>query len=110
MEQIARLIELVAEARGCTVDDVLSTSRRSNIAETRQIAMHIAQRLTWLSYPQLARSFGKLSHATVLRADAKVSRLRHQDRKFDAAVSKIEAAIQRHLATEFSPNFINRSF
>ena len=57
MEQIVRLVELIAEARNCTASEIFSAGRRAPIAEARQIAMHIARRLTWMSYPQLADSW-----------------------------------------------------
>ena len=54
------------------MEDILSDSRKKNIAEARQTAMHMVRDLTKMSTPDIAAEFRKKDHTTVLYSLNKV--------------------------------------
>ncbi|MBV9194741.1 MAG: chromosomal replication initiator protein DnaA [Solirubrobacterales bacterium] len=78
----ARSIEaiqnVVASRFDLTVSELVSTSRASRVAWPRQLAMHLARKLTDASLVTIGQAFGARNHGTVLhacrRVDARISR------------------------------------
>jgi len=65
---IETIQDLTAETFGLTRDELLSHSRRANIAWPRQIAMYLARKHTAETLPAIAARFGGRNHTTVLHA------------------------------------------
>jgi chromosomal replication initiator protein len=65
---IERIQELTAERFGITRDDLLSRSRRAQLAWPRQVAMYLAREHTSETLPAIAARFGGRNHTTVLHA------------------------------------------
>lgn len=65
---IDRIVQGVCEAFNVTNDDLMSSSRKANIAQARQIVMYLAARMTDLSSTRIGLLMGKRSHATVLHS------------------------------------------
>lgn len=68
----SHVVERVADVTAVTVDEMLSRTRRSEIAEARQIAAWIL-RQSGLSLPQIARNLGLIDHTTVIHAVDKIT-------------------------------------
>ncbi len=54
--------------------DLLSTKKSNDIVYPRQIAMYLCRSLANLSYPQIAKDFGKKDHTTVMHACDKIDK------------------------------------
>ncbi len=65
---IETIQDLTAETFGLTRDELLSHSRRANLAWPRQIAMYLARKHTGETLPAIAARFGGRNHTTVLHA------------------------------------------
>ena len=54
--------------------DLLSTKKSNDIVYPRQIAMYLCRSQANISYPQIAREFGKKDHTTVMHACEKIEK------------------------------------
>lgn len=68
----SHVVERVADVTAVTVDEMMSRTRRSEIAEARQIAAWILRK-SELSLPQIARNIGLSNHTTIIHAIDKVT-------------------------------------
>ncbi len=73
------VITLVAGDYGLSTTDILSAKRKKSFVEPRQIAMYICNKLTKLSLPEIAESFRRKDHTTVLHAVRKIERCCGED-------------------------------
>ena len=67
------IMEAVAEYYRLSVDDLLSRSRKREIASARQTAMYLCREMTNESYASIGSRFGGRDHSTVIHAHKKVS-------------------------------------
>jgi chromosomal replication initiator protein len=67
------IIETVADYYRLTVDDLLSRSRKREIASARQTAMYLCREMTNESYASIGSRFGGRDHSTVIHAHKKVT-------------------------------------
>jgi chromosomal replication initiator protein len=82
---VERIQELTAAAFGLTRDDLLSHSRRLQLAWPRQIAMYLAREHTAETLPAIAARFGGRNHTTVLHACRRTAeRMAADPEAFDA--------------------------
>jgi chromosomal replication initiator protein len=82
---VERIQDLTAEAFGLTRDDLLSHSRRPQLAWPRQIAMYLAREHTSETLPAIAARFGGRNHTTVLHASRRTAeRMASDPEAFDA--------------------------
>jgi chromosomal replication initiator protein len=82
---VERIQALTAEAFGVTRDDLLSHSRRPQLAWPRQIAMYLAREHTAETLPAIAARFGGRNHTTVLHACRRTAqRMASDPEAFDA--------------------------
>ncbi|GFR77306.1 chromosomal replication initiator protein DnaA [Elysia marginata] len=72
----------VADHFGLNIADILSKSRKRDIAQARQIAMYFAKKMTKKSLVSIGQEVGKRDHATVLHACKTVINLCETDRQF----------------------------
>jgi chromosomal replication initiation ATPase DnaA len=100
-ENADRSNPLVAAVRGVicreyaiTLLDLLGPSLCPSVVQARQIAMYLCRKLAPMSYPEIARHFGKRNHTTALHACAKVNRLRMTDEKLDLQLMALESEIR----------------
>ena len=54
--------------------DLISTKKSSDIVYPRQIAMYLCRTSANMSFPQIARDFGKKDHTTVMHAHGKIEK------------------------------------
>ncbi|MEX2252587.1 MAG: helix-turn-helix domain-containing protein [Thermoleophilaceae bacterium] len=65
--------ERVALQFGVTREDLVSQTRRSEVARARHVAMYLTRELTDESLAAIGRGFGGRNHATVFHAHRKVT-------------------------------------
>jgi chromosomal replication initiator protein len=70
---VANITSVVASHYGLSVAELISASRAARIVWPRQVAIHLARRLTSDSLPAIGTAFGGRNHATVLHACKRVS-------------------------------------
>lgn len=68
--KIADIVKAASEVFGVTVEDIQSASRERIYAWPRQVAMHVARKITRASLPMIGYYIGKRSHRTVMHADS----------------------------------------
>jgi chromosomal replication initiation ATPase DnaA len=84
----------VAERYGVSVSDLESKSRRREVVRPRQVAMHLARRVTDQSYPQIARRFGPRDHSTVVHGDQVIAGMIAKNAVFRAEIDALERSIR----------------
>lgn len=76
IEEIERC---VAARFGLTITDMHGSSKNRTIVLARNVAMHMARKLTGMSFPEIARSMGNRDHTTVLHACRRMDKLLETD-------------------------------
>ncbi len=71
---ISDIQKTVCRYYGINTNNLLSKNRNKNLVYPRQMAMHLAKRLTGLSLAEIGQSFKK-DHTTVIHADKKINLL-----------------------------------
>ena len=93
----ARLKQIIAvTARYFTVTQaaLLGPSRRTSLVEARNVAVHLARRLTSLSYADIGRGLGGRDHTTIMHAERRISdRLAH-DPAVQQAVDELDRLLR----------------
>jgi chromosomal replication initiator protein len=72
-----------------------SKKRTKSISFPRQIAMHLARRLTDLSLNEIGGYLGGRDHTTVIHADDKIYSLRGKDQNLNDSLKKIEDTLRK---------------
>ncbi len=90
----AAMLELIAGYFGFTVEALTSKSRQRPLVSARQVGMYVFRELTDLSYPAIARLFGKQDHTTVIHAVDKISRLMRERQQVYDQVTELSARIK----------------
>ena len=90
---IGLIQQLVSEAYGYSIEDLLSQNRTAELATARQVAMYLAREKTEESLQQIGRAFNKKDHTTVIHACRKIEELIKTDVRVknlvDNVVSKL---------------------
>lgn len=68
------LQEIVSKYFDIDKKDLLSTKKSNDIVYPRQIAMYLCRTCANMSYPQIARDFGKKDHTTIIHACNKIEK------------------------------------
>ena len=87
---IERVQQLICEAFGVTLEELLSPSRSARVAWARQVAMYLARRHTDASLPTIGERFGGRNHTTVLYACRKAGEKLAADPAAQALVQDLE--------------------
>ena len=90
----AEIIEQVADYFRLTEDDLLSRSRKQEIAKARQIAMYLCRELTDDSYSRIGTRFGGRDHSTVIHAYRKIEEKRDDDADLREDISALESRLR----------------
>jgi hypothetical protein len=73
LDPIGRIVEVVAQEMGLDAQHIRNAGRRDlRSVFARQICMYLARNVYDLSYPEVARLFGKLDHSTAAHAETRV--------------------------------------
>ncbi len=70
--RLAAIIEVVATRLGVEREEILGRSKQRRASEARAVVVHLARRLTSLSYPEIARGLGRRNHSAIHSAEARV--------------------------------------
>jgi ATP-dependent protease ClpP protease subunit len=96
-------MSVVCAARGVTVAELKSESRKRRLAIPRQEAMALCRELTGHSYPSIGHHFGDRDHTTVLFAFRKMKALEacspQRQRDLDELRQKINALVTERVAS-----------
>lgn len=90
---IEKVEKMVCEYFNITIDDLMSSSRKRQIVQARQIAMYLSRNHTDSSLNTIGEHIGGKDHATVLHACTTVADLISTDRLFKQYVMDIEKMI-----------------
>ena len=74
-----QVVQMVAEAFGITVEQILARDRSRRVALPRQIAMYLLREESQISLPQIGDVLGGRDHTTVMYGCDKVAGLLEQD-------------------------------
>ncbi len=91
---IDQLQETTAKYFNLTRRDLMSKSRRANVARARQVAMYFCREKTSTSLADIGLAFGNRDHTTVLYS---VSKIENELVANDEATAKIIADIEKNL-------------
>lgn len=86
---IPSIIDAVAKFYNITTRDIISPTRKSNIAFPRQIAMYICRIKTSFSLPVIGKYFADRDHTTVLYACDKVAEKIRTDKDVERDVNEL---------------------
>jgi hypothetical protein len=72
---VVRIIGLVAENYGLSVESILGRGRKRDIAVPRHVAMYLVRKIEGVSYPGIGHQFGGRDHTTIIAGIRDVDRL-----------------------------------
>lgn len=93
MIRVDAIQDATARHFGMATYRMLSRDRHRQIAMARQMAMYLARRLTYMSLPEIGRSFGGYDHTTVLWSVRKVESLYEKEPKVRDDIEAIWAQL-----------------
>ena len=73
------ILQTVAEHFDISLEEILSSSRKREVAMARQVAMYLCRENLRHSYPKLGRIFGGKDHTSVLYSCRKIAALQKED-------------------------------
>lgn len=71
---VTDVLKTVAEFFELSPHDLTNRSRKQEVVEPRQIAMHLLREILKLSYPHIGERLGKRDHTTAIHACTKISK------------------------------------
>jgi chromosomal replication initiator protein len=89
-----RILEATSTLFGMSREELLSSSRTRPLVNARQIAMYVCRELTDLSFPQIAKAFGKSDHTTVIHAVQKIEKQMGEKRQIFDQVNELTQLIK----------------
>jgi chromosomal replication initiator protein len=89
-----RILEATTKLFDLSREELLSASRTRPLVIARQIAMYVCRELTDLSFPQIAKAFGKSDHTTVIHAVQKIEKLMGEKRQIFDQVNELTQLIK----------------
>ncbi|MBS1257834.1 MAG: Chromosomal replication initiator protein DnaA [Candidatus Scalindua arabica] len=92
---IEEILGIVTKHFGVQLSQLHSKRKLKSITLPRQVAMHLARKLTNLSLEEIGGFMGGRDHTTVMHADEKIKNLRKQDRNISATLRKLESTIKK---------------
>ena len=89
-----RILDATSTMFGLSQAELLSSSRTRPLVNARQIAMYVCRELTDLSFPQIAKAFGKSDHTTVIHAVQKIEKQMGEKRQIYDQVNELTQLIK----------------
>lgn len=87
------IVNVVCNNLNIAIEDFYSKSKKRELVQARQLAMHFAKKYTELSLATIGQQCGGKDHATVIHALKTVANLLETDKKFKTLVIEIEKNI-----------------
>lgn len=91
---VEKIRDLVCSHFNLEIDAILTSSRKREVVQARQIAMYLSKQYTKNSLSSIGQTIGKRDHATVLHACKQVNDLISTDKSFRNSVLEIEAKLK----------------
>jgi len=92
---VSRIIRLLAEHNGMTVEELVGPGRSRAIVHARSLAMYLARRLTGRSLDAIGTSFGGRDHTTVMRGVRSVTSRVGVDHAFAGEIDRLIEMLSR---------------
>ena len=92
---IEEILNTVTKHFGVQLSQLHSKRKLKSITLPRQVAMHLARKLTNLSLEEIGGYMGGRDHTTVMHADEKIRNLKKLDRNISATLRKLETTITK---------------
>jgi len=86
---VTKILNVVSEYYEIPVNQIISTSRKANIATARQIAIYLCQNLLNCSYTLLGLEFNR-DHSTIISSCQKISQLVIKDNSYAKAIKDLQ--------------------
>ncbi len=84
------VMQTVSDYFHINIEEMRSKKKSQNIVLPRQIAMHLARKLTKHSLPEVGKAFGGRDHTTVMHACKKIEQAVHTNKEISYSVDKLE--------------------
>ncbi len=88
------ILQAASKLFGFGPEELLSSSRTRPLVTARQIAMYVCRELTDLSFPQIAKAFGKSDHTTVIHAVNKIEKQMAERRQVYEQVNELTQLVK----------------
>jgi chromosomal replication initiator protein len=88
-----KIIEVVANYYGVTLDQLQSKERTANLVQARQVAMYLLRAFGGMSLKEIGAYFGGKDHSTVIHSIDKITDLKKQDSSLSQDIHKITMLI-----------------
>lgn len=72
--QVETITQVVAEALGVELSEVLGRGRHKRVVLARALTVHLSKELTTRSYPEIARAMNRPNHSSVITARQRLQR------------------------------------
>ncbi len=92
---IEEILNTVTKHFGVQLSQLHSKRKFKSITLPRQVAMHLARKLTNLSLGEIGGYMGGRDHTTVMHADEKIRKLKKLDRNISSTLRKLETTITK---------------
>jgi len=92
---IEEILNIVTKHFGVQLSQLHSKRKLKSITLPRQVAMHLARKLTNLSLEEIGGFMGGRDHTTVMHADEKIRKLKKLDQNISSTLRKLETAITK---------------
>lgn len=92
---IEQILKVVTTRYNIQLSLLQSRRKTKSVTFPRQIAMHLARRLTGLSLNEIGGYLGGRDHTTVIHADEKIHSLREKDQNLNELLQNIENTLQK---------------
>lgn len=91
---IPTIMRIVSKMEGIDQDLLMSSTRKREVVQARQIAMYFAKQYTKSSLATIGKAIGKKDHATVLHANKVVNNLSDTDRYYRGRLHQMRESIE----------------
>lgn len=92
---LSSIQKIVANHFGVKLTELLSTSRQQKFVYPRHLAMYLAREVLGLAHMEIAASFGKKDHTTVLHAIDRISNQLESDASTKAVIAELRRKLDQ---------------
>ncbi|HET6224637.1 MAG TPA: helix-turn-helix domain-containing protein [Bacteroidia bacterium] len=99
-DELDRIARVVSEYTEISLERLQHKTRKEEVKDARQIAMHFMEKKTKASLLYIAQHFGRKDHSVTINARDRVQDLMDVDRKFKKMCLEIETLIDEAIERE----------
>ncbi|QDT70848.1 Chromosomal replication initiator protein DnaA [Lacipirellula limnantheis] len=92
--KLKQIIAVTARFFSVTQAALIGPSRRTSLVEARNVAVHLARRLTNLSYADVGRGLGHRDHTTIMHAERRLAERLAHDPMTQQAVDELDRLLR----------------